>query len=54
MKRLMKHVKVLSSEKPMQAQETSWVEWKQIWGPLKLSGAQTQWLAAVMDNALQK
>jgi hypothetical protein len=64
-KRLMKHVKVLSTEKPVQAQEVAWVQLKDIIGTNKagnpalnpqgnMSIAQTRWLAAQIDMWLQK
>lgn len=69
MKRLMKHVQVLSSQKPAKAEETAWIQLKDIIGnnytapalggfvgPVasNMSGEQSGWLAAQFDNWLQK
>ena len=50
MSRHMKHVKVLSTEKPISAEQVAWVELKNIFGPLKLRPAQAGWLVALFDN----
>lgn len=50
----MKHVKVLSTEKPAFAEETSWLEFKNIFRRLNLTGEQQDWLDAQVDNWLQK
>ncbi|MCP4641744.1 MAG: hypothetical protein GY851_14980 [bacterium] len=52
MKRLMKHVKVLTAEQPARADQVAWVELKNIFGPLKLSADQARWLLALIDNNL--
>lgn len=52
-KRFMKHVKVLSTERPARADETAWVELKNIFGPLKLRSEQATWLLALIDSWLQ-
>jgi len=49
----MKHVKVLSTEKPACASQVAWVELKNLFGPLKLRPAQSNWLVALIDNWLQ-
>jgi hypothetical protein len=49
----MKHVKVLSTNKPVAAEQVAWVELKNIFGPLKLRNAQANWLVALFDNWLQ-
>jgi hypothetical protein len=51
--RHMKHVKVLSTEKPVRANQVAWVELKNIFGPLKLRPEQQNWLVALFDNWLQ-
>jgi hypothetical protein len=51
--RHMKHMKVLTNEKPAQADEVAWVELKNIWGPLKLRPEQARWLLSAIDNWLQ-
>ncbi|GMV93023.1 MAG: hypothetical protein AMXMBFR82_28010 [Candidatus Hydrogenedentota bacterium] len=53
MNRHMKHVKVLSTEKPVCAEQVAWVEFKNIFGPLKLRPEQQNWLVALIDNWLQ-
>ena len=51
----MKHVKVLSTEKPRPAYYTAWVELKDIIGfGRALNNVQATWLASQIDNALQK
>lgn len=69
MKRLMKHVKTLSNTKPAKAEETAWVQLKDLIGGAytapaagqfigaggsNLQPAQTAWLATQWDNLLQK
>ena len=49
----MKHVKALSTSKPVSAEQVAWVEWKNIFGPLKLRPAQAGWLLSLIDNWLQ-
>jgi len=49
----MKHVKVLSNEMPVQAQETAWVELKNIVGGLPLTSQRAGWLVAQVDQKLQ-
>ncbi|MBN2308369.1 MAG: hypothetical protein JXR94_05325 [Candidatus Hydrogenedentes bacterium] len=49
----MKHVKVLSTERPVHADQFAWVELKNIFGPLKLNADQARWLLAAIDNWLQ-
>lgn len=53
MKRRMKHVKVLSNETPVQAQQTAWVELKNIVGGLPLTTPRANWLVAQVDQKLQ-
>ena len=53
MKHPMKHVRMLSTEKPAGAEQVAWVELKNIFGPLKLRPAQQQWLIALIDNFFQ-
>lgn len=50
----MKHVKVLSTEKPARAEETAWLEFKNIFRRLNLTVEQQAWLDAQVDNWLQK
>jgi hypothetical protein len=63
----MKHLTVLSTEQPAKAQETAWIQVKDliasnynkgqanIFGvPGNMSTEQVNWLAAQWDNALQK
>lgn len=50
----MKHMKVLSSEKPVQADETAFVQFKNVFGTLPLSNAQAVWVASLIDQRLQK
>lgn len=50
----MKHVKVLSTTKPACAEETSWLEFKNIFRRLDLTNEQGAWLGAQIDNWLQK
>ena len=65
----MKHLKVLSTEKPVRAAEVAWVELKDLIGPntskasttgfvgavtTNLSNEQVGWLTAQVDNWLQK
>ena len=49
----MKHVKALSSAKPAEASVVSWIELKNIIGPVKLRPAQLQWLINLVDSFLQ-
>ncbi len=49
----MKHVKVLSTGKPVAAEQVAWVELKNIFGPLKLRDSQAFWLVSLFDNWLQ-
>jgi len=52
----MKHVKALSTEKPMKAAEVAWVQLKDIIGIGKgnnLSPNQSNWLSMQKDNWLQ-
>ena len=51
--RRMKHVKVLSTKKPVAAEQVAWVELKNIFGPLKLRPQQAGWLVALFDNLRQ-
>lgn len=50
----MKHVMVLSSEKPACAEQTAWVEFKNVFGALPLTGDQALWVATQFDQWLQK
>ena len=50
----MKHVKVLSSEKPACAEQTAWVEFKNVFGALPLTNNRAEWLATQVDQYLQK
>ena len=50
----MKHVKVLSTEKPMQADEVAWVRLKDFLPGNALTANQLQWLASQVDETLQK
>ncbi len=50
----MKHVMVLSSEKPACAEQTAWVEFKNVFGGLPLTNTQATWLATQVDQWLQK
>lgn len=50
----MKHVKALSSEKPASAEYTAWVEAKNVFGKLPLTGEQALWVNAEVDHLLQK
>jgi len=50
----MKHMKVLSTEKPVQADETALVQAKNIFGTLALTPAQGTWILSEIDQALQK
>ena len=53
MKHPMKHVRMLSTEKPARADQVAWVELKNIIGPLKLRPAQQTWLISLIDNFFQ-
>ncbi len=53
-KRYMKHVKVLSTEKPVVAEEASWVELKNIIGGMALTSGQIDWVLEQIDDALTK
>ncbi|GMU94107.1 MAG: hypothetical protein AMXMBFR4_31650 [Candidatus Hydrogenedentota bacterium] len=46
----MKHVKVLSTNRPVAAEQVAWVELKNIFGPLKLRNQQAFWLVSLIDN----
>lgn len=48
----MKHVKVLTTERPARADQVAWVELKNIFGPLKLRPEQARWLLAGIDTWL--
>lgn len=60
----MKHLKVLSTERPVKAEQVAFVQLKDlIWptvtpkgsvSPTTLTDTQTAWLAAQWDNFLQK
>jgi hypothetical protein len=50
----MKHVKVLSTEKPVVAEEAAWVELKNIIGGMALTGGQIDWVLEQIDDALTK
>jgi hypothetical protein len=60
----MKHLTVLSTERPAKAQETAWVQVKDLiasnykgggfFGGGNMSAEQLGWLATQWDNALQK
>lgn len=50
----MKHVKVLSTEKPMHAAETAWIRLKDLLPGNTLTGNQLAWFASQVDQALQK
>lgn len=54
----MKHVQMLSSEKPMKAEETAWVWWKNLFpaglGGQNLQNQQMVWLVSRVDQWLQK
>jgi len=50
----MKHVKVLSSQKPASAEYTAWVELKNVLGLRPLSGEQPGWVATQWNDLLQK
>lgn len=57
MKRYMKHVKVLSNEMPVQAQQTAWVELKNIVGVgpgSALTAQQAGWLAGQINAKLTR
>ena len=49
----MKHVRMLSTEKPASADQVAWVGLKNIIGPVKLRPEQQQWLIALIDNFFQ-
>lgn len=51
MKRHMKHVKVLSNELPVQAQETAWVKFMNL-GPTPMTAAQGNWLSSQLNSKL--
>jgi hypothetical protein len=54
----MKHVKVLSSSKPANAEQTAWVELKNLvsvfTGLRPLSARQSEWVATQWDDFFQK
>lgn len=50
----MKHVKVLSITKPASAEQTAWLEFKNVFRRLDLSGIQQLWLGSQIDDYLQK
>jgi len=50
----MKHVKALSTEKPMKAAEVAWVQLKDIISKNPLGDAQARWMIWQFDNWLQK
>lgn len=61
----MKHLKVLSAEKPLKAEEVAWIQLKDLIGPNipkvgpvtptgNMSNEQVRWLTAQWDNWLQK
>lgn len=50
----MKHVMVLSNTKPACAEQTAWVEVKNIFGGLALTPQRSQWLGSQIDDYLQK
>jgi len=50
----MKHVKALSTEKPMKAAEVAWVQLKDIISKNPLGDAQAWWVLTQFDNWLQK
>ena len=50
----MKHMKVLSNVKPKQAEVTAWVQFKNVFGTLPLTGNQSTWVLSQIDQALQK
>lgn len=50
----MKHVKVLSTVKPATAQETAWLEFKNVFRRLDWSADQREWAGSLIDDYLQK
>ena len=48
----MKHVKMLSTERPAKADEMSWIPLKNIIAPFKLTAQQARWLLAGINNWL--
>lgn len=60
----MKHLKVLSTERPVKAEQVAFVQLKDLiaptvtpkgsFTPTTMTGTQTAWLAAQWDNFMQK
>ena len=50
----MKHMKVLSSQKPVAADEVSPIQGKNVFGTLALTPAQGTWVISQIDQELQK
>lgn len=50
----MKHMKVLSSQKPAVAEEVAPVQGKNVFGTLALTPAQGVWVLSEIDQSLQK
>jgi hypothetical protein len=49
----MKHMKVLSNEKPAEAIETAWVQFKNVFGTLPLTANQALWVNSQIDQKLR-
>jgi hypothetical protein len=50
----MKHVKVLSNTKPVCAEQTSWLEFKNVFRKMDFTGTQQAWVGSQIDDYLQK
>ena len=50
----MKHMKVLSNQKVVEAQEVAPVQGKNVFGTLALTASQGVWVLSEIDESLQK
>lgn len=50
----MKHVKVMSSEKPAHAEETAWVDLANVFLKRPLTGTRANWVLGQINDGLTK
>lgn len=50
----MKHIHMMTTVKPVKAEEVAWVQLKDLIGKTAITPQQSEWLSLQLDNYLQK